>query len=75
MTSFRLRNEYDLIVKDSNKQLEHKNKEIERLKEEKEDSVRHLNSKISNLQESLRYHQELNTKRIIYEREYCLIEE
>jgi len=59
-----LKNEYELISRDLNKQIERQNQDIERLKEEKDDAVKNLNSKISTLQESLKFQQEINTKRI-----------
>ena len=58
-----MKNEYELISRDLNKQLENQAKDIERLKEEKEDAVKNLNAKITTLQESLRFQQEINTKR------------
>lgn len=59
-----MKNEYELISRDLNKQIERQNQDIERLKEEKDDAVKNLNSKISTLQESLKFQQEINTKRI-----------
>ena len=59
----RLKNEYELTIRDLNRQLEHRDKEIERAREEKEDAVRNLNGKISTLQESVKHYQEINSKR------------
>lgn len=60
---YRLKNEYELVSRDLNKQIEHQSKDIERLKEEKEDAVKNLNAKISTLQESLKFQQDINAKR------------
>jgi len=58
-----LKNEYDLISKDLNKQVDYKTQEIERLKQEKEESTRSNNARVATLQESLKHHQEINNQR------------
>ena len=62
-TEIRLKGEYELIIKDLTKQLEFKTQDVERLKQEKEESIVNFNGKIATLQESVRYHQDANNKR------------